>query len=102
MENKRTHLEQNSILRHLESNECINEIAKHLLIVEERVQLNLNNLKQTATDIYNEFGLVTLKIITEALRQGSLGAYGKSYKLNTQEICIWIREYRNSKKQTML
>lgn len=31
--------------------------------------------------------------ILKAIRNGSLGRYGKTFKLSTQEICIWIREY---------
>jgi hypothetical protein len=38
-----------------------------------------------------------LKEINEAIRLGSLGKYGRTYKLNTQEVCMWIHEYLKSK-----
>lgn len=33
------------------------------------------------------------KYIIQALKHGSLGEYGKTYKLCAQDVCIWIREY---------
>jgi hypothetical protein len=31
--------------------------------------------------------------IRQALRNGGLGKYGRTYKLSTQEVCYWIREH---------
>ncbi len=31
--------------------------------------------------------------IAGALENGSLGVYGKTYRLSMQEMCIWVREY---------
>jgi len=45
---------------------------------------------------------MNLKDIREALRNGSLAKYGITYKLNTQVICFWIREYLKSKKSKLL
>lgn len=33
------------------------------------------------------------KYIIQALKHGSLGHYGKTYKLCAQDVCIWICEY---------
>lgn len=41
-----------------------------------------------------EFKKLTLQNVVEALKKGGLGHYGKTYKLSTQEICIWLREFR--------
>jgi hypothetical protein len=35
--------------------------------------------------------------IIEAIRQGSLGKYGLTYKLNTQAVCYWINQYLKEK-----
>lgn len=57
------------------------------------VDLTLDKLKKISQDVLNEFGVLEQDIIITALRNGALGKYGKTYKLNVQEICIWIREY---------
>lgn len=55
-------------------------------------------INSTLQDVIKEFPLMTEDRIIEAIKKGSLGAYGKTYKLTTQEICIWIREYLKTKK----
>jgi hypothetical protein len=37
--------------------------------------------------------------IRQALRNGGLGKYGRTYKLSTQEVCYWIREHIKPIKQ---
>ena len=44
-------------------------------------------------DLANEFPTTKPDVIIEALRKGGLGHYGKTYKLSTQELCIWIRQH---------
>lgn len=44
-------------------------------------------------DLVNEFPKIKLEVVIEALRKGGLGHYGKTYKLSTQELCIWIRQH---------
>lgn len=44
-------------------------------------------------DIFSEFPKLNEDQIKKALRNGGLGMYGKTYKLTTQELCIWIRRY---------
>jgi hypothetical protein len=43
-------------------------------------------------DIKQEFKDLTVERIIKAIRNGSLGYYGITYKLTTQQICFWIRE----------
>lgn len=45
------------------------------------------------------FGDMELKDILEAIKQGGTGRFGKTYKLNAQDFCIWIREYRKENKK---
>lgn len=59
----------------------------------QRVDMDFNNIFTTAKDISDEFPKITLDNIREAIRRGSLGEYGVTYKLNTQTVCVWIREY---------
>jgi len=52
-----------------------------------------------AEDICKEFPKVKIDVIKSAMRKGGLGYFGSTYKLTTQEVCIWIREeiiYRQS------
>jgi len=68
--------------------------------------------ERTKTDPFDTYGLIedVLKefprlngdqFIT-ALRNGGLGMYGKTFKLSTQEVCFWIREYVKPIKQDKL
>lgn len=55
--------------------------------------------KELANSIYLDaveaFPDITLDEFTQALKNGGLGMYGKTYKLTSQEVCIWIRNYLN-------
>jgi hypothetical protein len=67
----------------------------------ERLEMDFNNIDSTIKDIIDEFGYVQLKNIIAAIRQGSLGYFGQTYRLNTQVVCVWIREYLKSKKTSL-
>lgn len=71
-------------------------------MVMERLGMDFKNIDRTTKDIEQEFRLCTLKQIREALRNGSLGLYGRTYKLSTQEVCVWIREYLKKDKPKLL
>jgi hypothetical protein len=64
----------------------------------ERLSMDFKNIDSTTTDLFNEFNYINIKQIREALRKGSLGYYGRTYKLSTQEVCVWIREYLKNNK----
>lgn len=55
--------------------------------------------EQLARNIFNDvveaFPTITIDEFTKALKNGGLGMYGKTYKLTSQEVCIWIRNYLN-------
>lgn len=51
------------------------------------------NVDTMINDITTEFKHKDLNTLLKAIRNGALGMYGKTYKLTTQEVCIWIREY---------
>ena len=62
--------------------------------------MELKNLDTCIEDIASEFNYLNLWQIKEAIRLGSMGKYGRSFRLSTQEICYWIREFlkENNKK----
>lgn len=77
--------------------ECEDEVKKSLAKVMQRVDMDFNDISKTTTDICLEFNFLSLDTIREALRKGSLGNFGITFKLSTQTVCFWIREHH---KQT--
>jgi len=81
--------------------ELEDEIKKSLAITMERVGQDFNNIDETVKDLSNEFKHLKINQFREAIRNGSLGMYGKTFKLSTQEVCYWIREYLKSRKSSL-
>jgi hypothetical protein len=77
-------------------------LKKSLVLAMERTGLEFLNIDSTINDIISEFEYTNLFEIIESLRLGSLGKYGRSFKLSTQEVCYWIREYKKAKNQNKL
>jgi carbonic anhydrase len=71
-----------------------------LLKTELRTGKNLLNIDETIIDIKEEFKHLRAEQIIKAIRNGSLGLYGSTYNLSTQQICIWIREYLKPSKSS--
>lgn len=68
----------------------------------QRTEMELKNIEETIEDISTEFRNLNLSEIKLAIRNGSLGKYGRSFRLSTQEICFWIREYIKENKSKSL
>lgn len=68
----------------------------------QRTEMELKNIEETIEDIATEFRNLNLSEIKLAIRNGSLGKYGRSFRLSTQEICFWIREYIKENKSKSL
>jgi hypothetical protein len=68
----------------------------------DRTQMELLKIEDTSDFIKDEFSFLTLNDIRKALRNGSSGKYGRSYKLSTQEVCFWIREFIKENKSKQL
>jgi hypothetical protein len=71
-----------------------------LLKTELRTGKNLLNIDETMIDIKQEFKHLRAEQIIKAIRNGSLGLYGSTYNLSTQQVCIWIREYLKPSKSS--
>jgi hypothetical protein len=89
-------------LNQLETETCEDEIRQSLLVAIQRVELNFKNIDLTISEISKEFNYVLLKDVIEAIRLGSFGKYGITYKLTTQTVSFWIREYLKSNKKPLL
>lgn len=68
----------------------------------QRTEMELKNIEETIEDIATEFSFLTLTEIKTAIRNGSLGKYGRSFRLSTQEVCFWIREFVKEKNHKNL
>ncbi len=83
----------NKSLKQLDRTEAESEIKASLVLAMERTDLDLKDIVSTANDILDEFYYLKLSEVNESLRNGSLGKYGRTFKLNTQEVCVWIRQF---------
>ena len=81
-----------------------NKVKVAVTVVYDRLEseLSIDKLNRIVSDVVSEFGELNVNLIVTALRNGSLGKYGKTYKLNIQEICIWIREYLKTDEAHLL
>jgi hypothetical protein len=104
MENQTLQTQTNlkTSLKQLEIQEIGYNIKPSLVIAMQRLEMELNNIEETIEDIYSEFGYLNLTEIKNAIRNGSLGKYGRTFKLNTQEVCFWINQYVKEKNSKTL
>ena len=47
-------------------------------------------LDKISFDILQNFKEVKLSFLLEAINEGGLGKYGRTYRFSVQEICLWI------------
>lgn len=73
----------------------------YIEVATERVEIKPFNINKTIKDILDEFPKVTNEQLKKAIRNGSMGKYGVSYRLSTQQICFWIREYIKENKSSL-
>lgn len=69
------------------------KLSNSILVAFERTGTTPFNIDNMVTDIESEFKYLPTDELIKAIRNGGLGAYGITYKLTTQSICFWIREY---------
>lgn len=73
------------------------DLEKSLLFAFERTKTETFDVTGLIQDVLSEFPKLSGVDFILALRNGSLGMYGRTFKLSTQEICFWVREYIKSK-----
>lgn len=69
------------------------EIKKELVIALDRTgigNVEENILDRISIAILQNFKDVNLSFLLEAINDGGLGRYGRSYRFSVQEICLWI------------
>jgi len=79
-----------------------NSLRQSILLAFERLGTEPYNVENTINDILSEFKRLNEDDISLAFRNGALGKYGKTYRLCTQDFCLWIREFYKSRNANML
>lgn len=77
--------------------ELEDNLRKSIIIAFERTNTEPYNIDNMVCDLLSEFKHLSVKDFTTALRNGGLGMYGRTYRLSTQEVCYWLREYQKKK-----
>jgi hypothetical protein len=77
-------------------------ISNSIALAIERTNTEPFNIENMVKDIDSEFKRISDDDIKKAIRNGSLGMYGATYKLSTNIVCFWIREYLKSKNSKLL
>lgn len=65
----------------------------------ERTGTDPYDMENMVIDVLTEFDRIEMKIIVRAIKRGSLGEFGRTYKLTTQEVCYWIHQHLNQHAQ---
>ena len=89
--------QQQKLENSLEESNTLDLIKASIALAFNRTGTEFN--KDLANNIYFDvieaFPEITTKQFVNALKNGGLGFYGKTYKLTSQEVCIWVRNYLN-------
>jgi hypothetical protein len=78
------------------------DLRDALIVAFDRTRTEPFDVTLMINDVLDEFKRLDTLTIRQALRNGGLGKYGRTYKLSTQEVCYWIREYIKPIKQDRL
>ena len=78
------------------------DLQDALFFAFERTKTDPFDVSGLVKDVLTEFPKLSGDSIIIALRNGGLGMYGRTFKLSTQEVCYWIREYLKPIKQDKL
>jgi hypothetical protein len=65
----------------------------------ERTRSEPFDLSGVIEDVLDEFPNVSDENLKRAIRNGGLGMYGRTFRMSTQEVCFWIRQYLKPIKQ---
>jgi len=76
--------------------QSFNRIEKSIFLAFERTGLVINSMasiQNICHDLKSVFPNIKEENIIAAIKEGALGAYGRTYRMSSQEICIWVRSY---------
>jgi len=92
MENKKPQTNLENFQNHLEkvNDYKLSELQKELIQITELVDLPICDILLAEEKIRETFKGTSQRVVIEAIREGALGKYGSSYRLDIQEIGRWI------------
>ena len=68
-------------------------MPQSIALAFQRVNVEPVKVSEIAEDVKKAFPKCTENELIEAIRRGALGEFGRTYRMSTQEVCIWIREH---------
>lgn len=77
--------------------EIVNDVKKSIVLAFERTNSEPFDIDGMCEDVVGFFPELGEKDFAEAIKRGALGYYGKTYKMSAQEVCIWIKKYKDEK-----
>jgi len=87
-------------LKTLEAQERNTKLKTQLALAMQKTDCEIKNIDWLIIDIVSEFGNKKTIDILEAIKQGSIGKFGISFKLTTQVVGYWINQYLKEKYKT--
>ena len=90
----------NNLLKTLEAQERDTKLKTQLALAMQKTDCEIKNIDWLISDIISEFGNKKTIDILEAIKQGSIGKFGISFKLTTQVVGYWINQYLKEKYKT--
>lgn len=74
----------------------VKQLSQSIVLAFKRVNVQPERVLDIAEDIVKTFPTIDEKDLIEAVKRGALGEFGRTYRMSTQEVCIWVREYIKS------
>lgn len=90
-----------NLQHHSDRQTLVFNLQTSIAVAFERTQTEPYNLDSMINDVLTEFPKYGTETFKNAIRKGSLGAYGLNYKVTTQVVCHWIREYVKSQNNRL-
>jgi len=87
-------------LKTLEAQERNTKLKTQLALAMQKTDCEIKNIDWLIIDIVSEFGNKKTIDILEAIKQGSIGKFGISFKLTTRVVGYWINQYLKEKYKT--
>lgn len=87
-------------MKTLEAQERDTKLKIQLALAMQKTDCEIKNIDWLINDIVSEFGNKKTIDILEAIKQGSIGKFGISFKLTTQVVGYWINQYLKEKYKT--
>jgi hypothetical protein len=72
------------------------------MLAMQKTDCEIKNIDWLISDMISEFGNNKAFDILEAIKKGSIGKYGISFKLTTQVVGYWITQYLKDKNTNRL